>query len=252
MPNPAFGVYERPSPPIGRSDTISHPVLQPISTEHAASVGIVPTRQRRLSEETVETADGEYGRMRESEEARDRIRYSDLPAPSLAPIDSVGGIDLPSRFNSNASRFTATTYNTAAEVPSRYNSTSTEVPSRYDSTARTTAAPSTEPSAVPENEEWLRAVDDLNWDHSGPAVPRRSSRRHIPDHTFDGFDSMTYKGDMTEQESSSGSRAGVVDVGKAVRSTKVSTHRAVDSFTRNSIGASAALRESHAEVEGSD
>lgn len=233
MPSPNFGVYDRPSPPIGRSDTISHPVLQPISTEHAASVGVVPTRQRRLSEETVEP---------EAEEQQDRVRYSDLPVPSLGTLDLGGGIDLPSRFNSNASRFTATTYNTAAEAPSRYNSSAT-----------TKAAPMAENAAVPGNEEWLRAVDGLEWDHTPnaaggaaarrtPSVPRRSSRRHLSpagargfEHTFEGFDSTTYKGDMEEAEEGSG----------AVRA-----HRAKDSLSRNSLGVSAAMKESSGVVEG--
>lgn len=276
MPESTFGLEERGTPrgtpPIGRSDTLSHPVLQPISTEHAASVGVIPIHQRRLSEATVESSVGgdgygEDGYGDDESETQDRLRFSDLPAPTLAPIASVGGIDLPSRFNSNASRFTATSYNTAAEAPSRYNSS-----------AAGTAARATEPPAVSSDSEWLKAVDGLEWDHTpivpGPArrtpsVPRRSSRRHVSSeggpksraqaptfgHTFEGFDSTTYKGDMTEQESlvnGRASRDGVVDVGKAVRSTQVSTHRAVDSFTRNSIGVNAALRESRAEVEGSE
>lgn len=260
MPDPAFGVYERGTPPIGRSDTISHPVLQPISTEHAASVGFTPPRQRRLSEETVESLPPA---VEDDDETQDRLRYSDLPVPSLAPIDFVGGIDLPSRFNSNSSRFTATTYNTAREGISRFNSNATATPASRAGAAGTAAAG--EPLATQNDGEWLRAVDGLEWDHgsnstaaaaappprsAAAAMPRRSSRREIGDHTFDGFDSTTYKGDMTEQESGTNSRDGVVDVGKAVRSTKVSTHRAVDSFTRNSIGASAALREERGVVEG--
>lgn len=261
LPEPTSEPYQRGTPPIGRSDTISHPVLQPISTEHAAAVGVVPTHQRRLSEATVESSINDGGYEEDESETQDRLRFSDLPIPTLAPIEPAGSIRLPSRFNSNASRFTDTTYDTA--------------PSRYNSSATATAARTSEPPALPADSEWLRAVDGLDWDHTPsappparrtPSVPRRSSRRQVSSeggarsgqsfkHTFEGFDSTTYKGDMTEQESSvngSASRDGVVDVGKAVRSTKVSTHRAVDSFTRNSIGVNAALRESHAEVEGGE
>ncbi|RMY24847.1 hypothetical protein D0867_01110 [Hortaea werneckii] len=144
---------------------------------------------------------------------------------TLDPIDAGGGLDMPSRFNSR---------NSAQQ--------------RHSATAK----PQT-------GSEALHTVDERDWTHpqpgnpvqrqpSGPPVPRRSSRRtpsqEISDiappplprqrqrDVFEGFDS----GHASSEEDRPSSYA------------SVSHHRAGDSISRNSIGHSAAMQGTSAEI----
>lgn len=160
--------------------------------------------------------------------------------PSLGPIESFGGLEMPSRFNSRRS--------------ANLDNGNTQV-----------------------GQEWLRAIDEIDWNHnnSGPAparqpsynsnnnpavrvqpsVPRRSSRRtpsrdispsdYPPqqrgqDNLFEGFDSggPSYLGAQNSHDERPSSYA------------SVNHHRAADSISRNSFGANAAMQGSSAEIFG--
>ncbi|WPB03513.1 uncharacterized protein RHO25_008153 [Cercospora beticola] len=255
------------------SDALGMPVLEPITFEHADAIGVAPTPPRRLSDASAASRDSsQFGHQ---DQGPPRAKYSDRPAPILAPIETSPSIDLPSRFNSTASRFTTTqetqggALNTAA-VPSRINSSRSAALGNVDDIRESAGG-----------QDWLRAVDNINWgNHSRdpsirggaaglstqssrqsfqpapPSVPRRSSRRASSQevsvshrqqlarqHTsnlFEGFDSTGNIADVDEDRPRQASGA---------KASYVSHHRAQDSISRNSIGAAAALREGTASVE---
>jgi len=166
--------------------------------------------------------------------------YRDSGAPSLDPIESVGGIDLPSRFNSrrSANLDTIDIGNTVG------------------------------------GQNWLRAVDELEWNHgnrqprdgdadhvlrhqpSGPPVPRRSSRRHNSqdmttqggrdnNNLFEGFDSGHGSGhtspDLLNPGRNDDRPSSVVEVNH---------QRAAEAVLPNSFGANAALHDTSAGLLG--
>ncbi|KXS94989.1 hypothetical protein AC578_1519 [Pseudocercospora eumusae] len=226
------------------SDALGAPGLEPISYEHADSMGVSATPERRPSQATTASR---YPRRRSKESEvvhGDTSRYSDQPIPALAAIEPVGSLDIPSRFPSNASGF------------------------------------NNNPFAQGERDQsWLRAVDQLSWgNHSRqastrssqpaaglshqasnasgqalrsppPSVPQRNSRRTLSQevaasryqpHTetlFEGFDSTPDLSLSPVQSPGSPSHQ------------QVSHHRAGDSISRNSFGAAAALRETSGNVE---
>ncbi|TKA31609.1 hypothetical protein B0A50_01686 [Salinomyces thailandicus] len=149
-------------------------------------------------------------------------------APSLGPIDAGGRLDLPSRFNSRRSEYLHHLDN---------NPTSG-------------------------NHDWLRAVDGLSWNHdrpthatqrqhTGPPLPRRSSRRtpsqDVSDIAPDLLDQQQQQGDVFEGFDSG--EASPEDERPSSYSS-VSRHRAGDSISRNSFGASAAMHGTSAEIFG--
>jgi hypothetical protein len=79
--------------------------------------------------------------------------------------------------------------------------------------------------STPDEQDWLRQVDNISWSHGSrsppPTVPHRSSRRQI----FESFD-------------------------RPSSFASVSHHRAADSISRNSFGANAALQGTSAEILG--
>ncbi|WPH00877.1 Hypothetical protein R9X50_00370800 [Acrodontium crateriforme] len=172
-----------------------------------------------------------------AEHIKNRSVVSSEP-PLLGPIDSVGNIDLPSRF--------------ASQRSNHINN-----------------------SDIGRN--WLGAIDGLDWTHpshpsaiadvsfgqrstqrSGvpsapplqpsPSVPRRSSRRSlsqdIPRGTMDGGWSQFESRVVSPLEP--GTPNEYIPQGV----TRVSHHRAADSITRNSFGANAALQGASAEIYG--
>ena len=173
--------------------------------------------------------------------------------PSLGPIESVGGIDLPSRFNSRRS----------------VNLDNIDI-------GNTTGG-----------QEWLRAVDNLNWNHNQPSsqprqssggsgttpfVPRRSSRRtpsqditprmrspvdravHHHDENgvdvFSGFDSGRASPDFLSAPRHAHGHGPGLDDERPSSFASVSHHRAGDSLHRNSFGARAGMQGSSAEIFG--
>lgn len=243
--------HSRPRP---NSDALGMPVLEPITFEHADSIGVAPTPPRRASDAST------MGSVVEAP----GIRYSDQPVPMLAPIERSPSIALPSRFNSTASRFTTNQQSPTGvlsdgSAPSRLPASRSAVPNNADMVE--TAGGS----------DWLRAVDSLSWgDHSrqtsvrssqqaqssqymAPSVPRRSSRRPLSQDV--GAGGTTYQApspNVFEGFDSNGSTPDVDDrprQGSMAKSNYVSHHRAQDSISRNSIGAAAALREGSASVE---
>ncbi|CAK4031770.1 hypothetical protein AC578_1519 [Lecanosticta acicola] len=258
---------------------IEHPVLQPISTEHRASMG--PSGlQRGLSQVTMQ--DDHRADDSDDDEELSTVRHFDQPVPMLNPIDSVGGIDLPSRFNSTA----------GSHGPSRMNSN--VGPSRNqgglgapDPLSRGASHRSGNAEVIGNSQggqDWLRAVENLEWNHDRqpstrgnpqprgsithedfrpppPSVPRRNARRtHSQEQAalrspyqppnngnlFEGFDSdgPTPDGlDAPAEEQAVPAPAG------QGHTHNVSHHRAADSITRNSFGANAALNASSAAVE---
>ncbi|EME46848.1 hypothetical protein DOTSEDRAFT_70718 [Dothistroma septosporum NZE10] len=249
------GTVRPESETIGR---LSHPVLEPISTEHRASLGPA-AKLRRLSQETADSHHPGQESMHNANEQQTSI-YSDQPTPFLDPIDSVGTIDLPSRFNS-------TTGSRAA--PSRYNSSaSTAVSGPTRLMSNRSGPPQLGQLDVGNDQDWLREVQNLSWNHTSrqpsvrssepavsqpaPSVPRRNSRRTLsqdvaaqryrPQSTniFEGFDSTVSPenpASPTEEEPSRQTPGRVVH------------HRAGDSITRNSLGANAMMMGSSAEIE---
>ncbi|KAM3424874.1 hypothetical protein BST61_g6850 [Cercospora zeina] len=256
------------------SDALGMPVLEPITFEHADAIGVAPTPPRRLSD--VSVASRESSQFGPQDHDPLRHRYSDHPAPMLAPIETSPSIDLPSRFNSTASRF-ITNQGTqggvpdTAPVPSRINSSRSAGLSNIDDIGETVGG-----------QDWLRAVDNISWgNHSrdpsvrggatevshqssrqslqpgAPTVPRRSSRRASSQdvnasnrqtlarpqssNLFEGFDSTANIADVGEERLRAASGG--------AKASYVSHHRAQDSISRNSIGAAAALREGSASVE---
>ncbi|KAF2168437.1 hypothetical protein M409DRAFT_53116 [Zasmidium cellare ATCC 36951] len=231
--------------PDSETVPLDHPVLEPISTEHRASMGLMPA-VRRVSEESVNSRESSHY----PEEEVNITRYSDQPVPSLDPISTVGGIDLPSRFNSTATAASRAATNNA------YASNTTRGGS-----------------------DWLRAVDNLEWNHSrqssqrsqaapatrgplhpAPTVPRRSSRRTLSqevaaqryqpttENVFEGFDSNGTSPDLMRSPVDSPTAENGPPTGHSHHS--VSHHRAADSISRNSIGANAAMQASSAEYFG--
>lgn len=167
-------------------------------------------------------------------------------APSLGPIESFGGLDLPSRFNSRRSANLVNTDN-----------------GRTDG-----------------GQEWLRQINEVNWNrdrpalnaqrqpsatqsgHRSPPVPRRSSRRtpsqditpgrmHSAEHdqdedVFEGFDS----GHTSPEYSQAEFLSAPANEERPSSFANVSHHRAVDSISRNSFGANAASHGTSAEIFG--
>ncbi|GAB7366245.1 hypothetical protein MBLNU230_g7802t1 [Neophaeotheca triangularis] len=136
-------------------------------------------------------------------------------APSLEPLGDLGGdFNLPSNFNSR--------HNSRAYT--RNSGTSSHHPST---------------TAHPMGTDWLRAVDELDWnannnnnnDSSGPGVPRKSSRRQ-PSMDFHPR-----------------GPGGAVGDEERPASFHVSKHKAGDSLHRNSLGAQAGLGERRAEFD---
>lgn len=256
---------------------LEHPVLQPISTEHRASMGPISTH-RRLSEATMRS---NYTReSNHQEEEPKTMRYSDIPAPLLDPIDTVGSIDLPSRFNSTA----------GSRAPSRMNSNIGAVPTQGGLTApgplsRGTSYRSGNAEVIGNSQggqDWLRAVDNLDWNHERqpstrsnqarsqgdffqsppPSVPRRNSRRTFSQEQaalrspyqqqaaeadlFEGFDSDGPSPDFLGSPAEEQPVAAPAGQG---HTQHVSHHRAADSITRNSFGANAAMQASSAVVD---
>ena len=211
----------------------------------------LPARDRSLDVQS---------RTRPSQEYQETNRYTagsseyadDRPArisevPSLAPIETVGGIDIPSRFNTHKSR-------------------SGQSANDGDSQAQ----------------DWLHAVDNLSWTHNSsaapsssssrrdreyrqrtpaPTVPPRSHRRTSSDgqvprsdprmrsqspdrrgeeNEFEGFDSRTGFYMVADDE----------EEGRPNSLFNTSHHRAADSIHRNSFGANAAMQASSAEFMG--
>lgn len=253
----AVGTARPESETIGQ---LSHPVLEPISTEHRASLGPA-ANLRRFSQETIESRyTGREASHYADEEHVQPSRYSDQPIPSLDPIDLVGTIDLPSRFNSTTG---------SHAPPSRYNSNASAAingPARMLSNR--SGPPQLGQIDVDHDQDWLREVDNLSWNHTSrqasvrsseppllhpaPSVPRRNSRRTLsqevaaqryrPQSTnlFEGFDSAIspeHPASPTEEAPPRHTPGRVVH------------HRAGDSITRNSLGANAAMLGSTAEVE---
>ncbi|KAK4542906.1 hypothetical protein LTR36_006095 [Oleoguttula mirabilis] len=171
-------------------------------------------------------------------------------APSLGPIESFGGLDLPSRFNSR----------------------------------RSANLNNVETGDTLGGQAWLRQIDGLNWGHDRPApaaqrqtsgtqsgyrsppVPRRSSRRTpSQDNTlgrihsterdqadnsglFEGFDSGHTSPDYTRADFLGAPTPAADERPSSYAS--VSHHRAADSISRNSFGAHAALHGTSAEIFG--
>jgi len=173
---------------------------------------------------------------RPSSEQQDTSRYRNSEVPSLGPIQSVGNIDLPSRFNSRRSA-------NLDDINSG------------DATS---------------GQDWLRAVDELDWNHDhaepapvyqpsastrtaglhSPNVPRRSSRRTPSqditpgrghDDVFEGFDSGRTSPDYLSAPPHDERPTSYASVGH---------HRAADSISRNSLGANAARHGTSAELFG--
>ncbi|KAK5110627.1 hypothetical protein LTR62_005666 [Meristemomyces frigidus] len=177
-----------------------------------------------------------------------REPYRNSLAPSLGPIESIGGLDLPSRFNSRRSQ--------------NLNKMNVEHGAG--------------------GQDWLRAVDELDWNHGTPNPTSshqrglsNSTQRQQPSHRqpppqtdpnhyidenddiFSGFDSsispplhLDSPQDSTPQQTSylnATTRSHEVRPGSYA---SVSRHRAADSISRNSFGASAALHEGRAEIFG--
>ncbi|KAK5123031.1 hypothetical protein LTR85_003597 [Meristemomyces frigidus] len=169
-------------------------------------------------------------------------------APSLGPIESFGGLDLPSRFNSR----------------------------------RSANLDNSDVGNTEGGQGWLREIDNLNWNNDRPAptaqrqvsgtqsgyrsppVPRRSSRRtpsqdNTPsrvhsaergdqrDDVFEGFDSGHSSPDYTRAEFLG---APTATDERPSSYASVSHHRAADSISRNSFGANAALHGTSAEIFG--
>jgi len=195
--------------------------------------------QYRPSEDTASRYD------RPSSEYPESNYHRKSEVPSLGPIQGVGHIDLPSRFNSQYS-----------------------------------ANHSNDISDTTGGQDWLRAVDNLDWNHdrSAPApapaavykqpstsargfptpnLPRRSSRRtpsqdltptlHSLEHSqgdvFAGFDSGHTSPDFLTAPAHDE---------RPTSFTSVGHHRAADSVTRNSFGANAAMHGATAEILGRD
>ena len=167
--------------------------------------------------------------------------YPSGTAPSLGPIETVGDIDMPSRFSSR----------------------------------RSANLDNVDIGTTEGGQEWLRAVDNLNWGHNNPAaqptalqpsmsrdrnyrqrgatptIPIRNSRRtpsqdQVPtvspergaDTAFGAYDSPPHLPDFL-------SLGGGDERPSSFFNT--SHHRAADSIHRNSFGANAALQASSAE-----
>nr|POE62980.1 putative membrane protein [Quercus suber] len=155
------------------------------------------------------------------------------PIPVLQPIETVGGIDLPSRFNSRRS----------------VNLDDIEIGDAGDAN------------------DWLRDVDNLHRSRSPPSqdaqpfsnpgldqpfVPARSSLRPASqDYRNMGVAGQTLFQDLDSRDSATFMTNNTNDSATARHSqNQVRHHRAGDSITRNSFGANAALHASRAEVFG--
>ncbi|KAK5712774.1 hypothetical protein LTR15_011766 [Elasticomyces elasticus] len=203
----------------------------------------------------------DYDRPRPSgDDDEGRMPYRISGAPSLGPIESVGGIDLPSRFGSRRS-------------------------ANLDD--------------IEGNQDWLSDVNNLSWNHEGnglpqpthqpgpgyrsPPLPRRNSRRtpseeyvptarqlgrHSPvqeDYShgdvFSGFDSAPSTSHRPNDQHehvpneyltapSGGYQLHDEEMGRPHSFASVHRHRAGDSISRNSFGANAAMQGSSAEIFG--
>lgn len=172
-------------------------------------------------------------------------QYRTSEVPSLGPIESFGGLDLPSRFSSR----------------------------------RSANMDSTDNGDTRGGQDWLRAVDSLERNHprsaqssqrqssggnasqrSPPYVPRRSSRRTPSQDVtprglsaersqhgdvFAGFDSGHPSPDLVRRDGFLGATA---NNDRPSSYASVSHHRAGDSISRNSFGADAALHGTSAEI----
>ena len=171
-----------------------------------------PSQEYRPSQENARAIQ----HQRPSSEYVDRPdRISEVP--SLAPIESVGGIDIPSRFNTQRTR--------------------------------------DQREGSPQS--WLREVDNLSWTHNrsasqpqhqnayaGPSIPVRSTRRPLS-----GDQSHLASGNEFNEFDSSAGFYMIADNEEERPSSYLNTshHRAADSIHRNSFGANAALQASSAE-----
>lgn len=161
------------------------------------------------------------------------------PAPFLQPIETGGGLDLPSRFNSR----------------------------------RSLNLDAIDLSNTAGNDDWLHDAGNLTWNHSPPNQPShtlisrqsasgfRANRPFVPRRSSRRLSSQDYpqhpsSGDMFEdfdsQDDASMAGAQSTDAGTLHRQNQVRHHRAADSITRNSFGATAAMNASHAEVFGGE
>ncbi|KAI5367163.1 putative ML-like domain, transient receptor potential channel Flc/Pkd2 [Septoria linicola] len=251
------------------SDALGMPVLEPITFEHADAIGVAPTPPRRLSD----ASEASRVSFPPDDTELPRTRYSDQPIPMLAPIETSPSIDLPSRFNSNASRFTANQQTHAGTLSPG------QGVSRIGSN-RSAGLSNVDIGETAGGQDWLHAVDNMSWgNHSrepsirggatGPAhqsvrqsfqrhppsVPRRNSRRTLSQEVSAGQRyqlSQQPSPNLFEGFDSNGSTPDVDDrprQGSTSKTSYVSHHRAQDSISRNSIGAAAALREGTASVE---
>ncbi|KAK3676660.1 hypothetical protein LTR78_003435 [Recurvomyces mirabilis] len=177
----------------------------------------------------------DYDQRHSASIAGDREPYHLSIAPSLGPIESVGGLDLPSRFNSRRSQ----------------NLENIDIGNTQG------------------GQDWLKAVDELQWNHGGTALPASShqptasasaSQRQPPaprQFSTDSTDNPYENDDMFSGFDSGLSEPGP-DFLSAPRTQEVrpgsfasvNHHRAADSISRNSFGANAALQGSSAEIFG--
>ena len=211
---------------------ISHPGLRaelPSLRARPSQDNMGPPLQERPSSEYVQDQGPPY-------------RISEVP--SLAPIESVGGIDIPTRFNTQRTR---------------------------------------EQRDGDHQDQWLRDVDNLSYSHNRstsqplssapqplssryyppPSLPTRSARRpqssdsnhlHPPQFSRSASGNSSASGNEFNQfDSSTGFYDIAVDEEEERPSSFMNTshHRAADSIHRNSFGANAALQASSAEFMGS-
>ncbi|KAK6431024.1 hypothetical protein LTR95_012818 [Oleoguttula sp. CCFEE 5521] len=210
------------SPPADTFNIGLHPAARPSADtvrtlDHPGMRAELPARPRPSGETT---ASSRYPADERDEKYRPHL--SDVP--SLAPIEPVGGLDLPSRFGSQR---------TQNDLPSPYHP---------------------ELDRSPAGQEWLRAVDDLSWPSHNrgdpfthpsrpPYVPRRSSRRtlsqdQIP--TLGGTHSPPLGSSPDEGLEFEGFDSTVGSPPAPVQPGFASSHkRAGDSLTRNELGAQA-------------
>lgn len=236
-----FGVDGSKDPPsaiTARAPRPSHDTSGSRSL-HPGVRAELPRAEREISADTSSSNDAGPRVSLDRGDALGPI-YRESGAPSLDPIESVGGIDLPSRFNSR----------------------------------RSTHLDTTDIGTTTGGHNWLRAVDELEWNHgngrppdgdtdrilrhqpSGPPVPRRSSRRHNSEdmttrvgqdnnNLFEGFDSAHGSG-HTSPDLLNPSR----NDDRPSSFAQVTHHRAAESISLNSFGAHAALHGTSAEFFG--
>ena len=219
------------------SETVAIPGLAPNNAAQRASA------ERKPSQSSIDSRSN-YNRQSSVYPDDDPNALRPPGAPYLDPLDLGSDLDLPSRFNSTVSGHSSLTRGRGG---------------------------------VNDGQNWLRAVDALEWNHSNqqgarqqpsigalsyssshqssqyplPSIPRRSSRRESsqdpPTARYQPSGDAIFEGFGASQPDLLGPTQGE-DRPSSV--DNVHRHRAADSITRNSLGANVAGQASSAEYFG--